>query len=257
MSDLWRNTKDLTDKETIAKLQGQVAELIKAVEVLTKENLDLRARLAKYENPKNSGNSSIAPSQDPFRKTRSLREKSNRPQGGQKGHKGSRLRMTTCPDVIVGHSIGYCSCCGKGLGQAAEGYDARQVLDIPPISIQVTEHRILHKTCGSCGTLNKGEFPKDLKQEAQYGNGLRSLCVYLQNYQMLPFSRCKEFIADLTGHHISTGSLTNFQKQCFNNLQDYEQTVKQQLLQSLILHADETGLRLSGKNSWIHVLSNC
>jgi len=263
MSDLWRNAKDLTDNQTISKLQNQVAELIKAVEalttkvaVLTKENVSLRERLAKYENPKNSGNSSVAPSQDPFRKTKSLREKSNKPQGGQKGHKGSKLKMTSSPDSIINHDIGQCNCCGNSLEQAAEGYDARQIFDIPPIKIHVTEHRILHKTCGGCGKLNKAKFPKDLKQEAQYGKGLKSLCVYLQNYQMLPFSRCAEFISDLTGHHISTGSLSNFQKQCFDRLQCYEQIIKQKLLQSPILHADETGLRLSGKNSWVHVLSN-
>jgi hypothetical protein len=73
---------------------------------------------------------------------------------------------------------------------------------------------------------------------------------------MLPFARCKEFIADLTGHHFSRGSLSNFQKQCFVSLQGYEQNIKQQLLQSPILHADETGIRLNGKNSWMHVVSN-
>jgi len=164
--------------------------------------------------------------------------------------------MIPSPDSIIDHDIDQCNCCGNSLEQAAEGYDARQVFDIPPIKIHVTEHRILHKTCGGCGKLNKAEFPKELKQEAQYGNGLKSLCVYLQNYQMLPFARCSEFIADLTGHHISKGSLSNFQQQCSDRLQGYEQTIKQQLLQSPVLHADETGLRLNGKNSWVHVLSS-
>ncbi len=97
---------------------------------------------------------------------------------------------------------------------------------------------------------------KGLVQEARYGNNLRSLCVYLQNYQMLPFARCSEFISDLTGHHISRGSLSDFQKQCFGSLEDYQQKVKKLLLQSPILHADETGVRLNGKNSWMHVISN-
>lgn len=223
---------------------------------LQKENTLLKERLAKYENPKNSSNSSVAPSQDPFRKPKSLRKKSKKPQGGQKGHKGSKLEMISHPNMVEVHDIEQCGYCGEGLPKEAENYDTRQTFDIPPISIKVTEHRRLHKICGNCGVKNSGEFPKGLVQEAQYGNNLKSLCVYLQNYQMLPFARCKEFISDLTGHHISKGSLANFQKQCFDSLQGYEQAIKQQLLKSPILHGDETGIRLNGKNSWIHVLSN-
>jgi transposase len=73
---------------------------------------------------------------------------------------------------------------------------------------------------------------------------------------MLPFARCTEFISDLTGHHFSRGSLSNFQKQCFDSLQGYQHNIKQRLLQSTILHADETSIRLNGKNSWMHVVSN-
>lgn len=246
----------LTDKHLIENLLIEF-------EILKKENVELRLRVAdlelklsKYEHPKNSDNSSVAPSQDPFRKTKSLREKSNKLQGGQKGHKGSKLKMIASPDIVIDHDIDNCSCGNSLKDTLCKDYDARQFFDIPPIKIQVTEHRRLHKTCDVCGKLNKGQFPKALVQEAQYGVHLKSLCVYLQNYQMLPFGRCSEFIADLTGHDISTGSLSNFQKQCVSNLQDYEQNIRQQLLQSPILHADETGIRLNGKNSWMHVVSN-
>jgi len=45
-----------------------------------KENIELKERLAKYENPKNSRNSSVPPSKDenrPF-KTKSLREQAGK-----------------------------------------------------------------------------------------------------------------------------------------------------------------------------------
>ena len=239
----------MTDKQLIAKLIAQVT-------VLTQRVLDLEAKLSKYENPKNSNNSGIPPSQDPFRKPKSLREKSNSPQGGQKGHKGSKLEMVSTPDITVIHDITQCSCCGNGLPQSLKNYTARQVFDLPLIEIQVTEHRAIKKTCTVCGKQNTSSFPKGLSQEAQYGNNLKSLCVYLQNYKMLPYARCREFITDLTGHSISTGSLSNFQQHCFNNLQAYEQQIIKQLLQSSVLHADETGTRLNGKNSWMHVISN-
>jgi hypothetical protein len=95
----------LTDKEIIK-------QLLRDFEILKKENIALRLlivalenKLSKYENPKNSGNSSVAPSQDPYRKTKSLRGTSNKLQGGQKGHQGSKLEMVATPDTTVIHDI--------------------------------------------------------------------------------------------------------------------------------------------------------
>jgi len=232
----------LTDKELIEKLLQELEDLKQENVSLRKQVRDLESRLLTYEHSKNS--------------SKSLRVKSNRKPGGQKGHKGYKLKMVSCADTVVVHDVTQCEGCGNTLDNESSHYDARQVIDIPPISVAVTEHRRLHKSCVNCGRKNLGVFPKNLNQEAQYGSGIKSLCVYLQNYQMLPFARCKEFIEDLTGHRISTGSLSNFQKLCFNRLQDYQKLVKQLVLQSPVLHADETGIRLNGNNSWMHVLSN-
>jgi hypothetical protein len=73
---------------------------------------------------------------------------------------------------------------------------------------------------------------------------------------MLPYARCKEFIADLTGHVKATGSLSNFQKECVIRIEGYEQEIKKQLLQSPILPANEIGIGFNGKIFWMHVISN-
>ena len=256
-------SKGLTDKALIQQLLKQVGTLtsrVKALESVKAENERLKKRivvleskLSKHENPKNSTNSSLSPSQDPFRKTKSLRGKSKKSIGGQKGHKGAQLHMVSAPDTIITHNVEQCDFCGTSLIDSATSYGFRQVFDIPVIKIEVTEHRIAKKTCSCCGKQSKGHFPAGVGRPTQYGDRLKALCVYLQNYQMLPYSRCAEFIQDLTGHKISTGSLSNFQKESFTVLQGYEQEAKKQLLQSPYLHADETGLRLKGKTGWMHV----
>ena len=236
--------------------------ILQELEFLRKENLALRKRVAeleeklsKYENPKNSGNSSVPPSQDPNRQTRSLRGKSTKKIGGQKGHKGFRLEMSDNPDKVIFHDIKQCDCCGEEL--TAQGtVKSRQLFDLPKIKIQVTEHRTVTKICSNCGKENASNFPKGLVQQAQYGNKLKALCVYLQNYQMLPYARCSEIIKDLTSHHLSQGSLSNFQSKCYDNLEQYETEIKKLLLQSPVLHADETGINHNGKQNWMHVLSN-
>jgi transposase len=256
----------LTDKALIKQLLNKIDRLtamVEELEVVKLENdrlskrvLELEEKLSKYENPKHSGNSSVAPSQDPFRKTKSLRGGSKKKAGGQKGHVGNQLDKVAVPDLVITHDVECCSSCGKLFSDCSVTYESRQVFDLPEIKLQVTEHRIAKKRCGGCGKLSKGNFPIEVNRPTQYGNGLKALCVYLQNYQMLPYARCAEFIADLTGHRLSTGSLSNFQQENFATLEDYEQEIKKQLLESPFLHADETGLRFNGKTSWIHVISN-
>jgi hypothetical protein len=170
----------LTDKQLLLQLENEFSlfkkEMLKVVsnlecqvKTLQEENAMLKVKLSKYEHPKNSDNSSVAPSQDPFRKTKSLRTKSNKPQGGQKGHKGSKLKMVETPDNLIFHTMTQCNSCGTDLSDDGVKYNARQVFDIPVIKMQVTEHRTIHKKCSCCGKLNKAVFPKELTQEAQYG----------------------------------------------------------------------------------------
>ncbi len=108
----------MTDRELLQKLTDEFdlfkKETGQIIGDLQRENAALKEKLARYENPKNSGNSGIPPSQDPLRKTKSLRGRSNRPQGGQKGHDGNKLKMTGAPDAVVVHDIEKCSCCGNG-----------------------------------------------------------------------------------------------------------------------------------------------
>ena len=256
----------MTDKKKISQLENDLSELLKefavfkeemAVKItaLEYENKRLKTQLKKYENPKNSNNSSVPPSQDRFRKTTSSRVKSKKAIGGQKGHPGSQLKMVEHPDEVIFHDIIKCTCCGNYLPKTGEK-SARQIFDLPKIKIKVTEHITITKTCGNCGESNQSSFPEGLVQQAQYGNNIKSFCVYLQNYQMLPFERCTELIEDLTGQRISQGSLANFQKMAYSKLSAYETEISKLLLQSEVNHADETGVNLNGINSWMHVLSN-
>lgn len=251
--------KGLSEKELIQKLLKEFSvfkkETGKRILLLEKEIIHLKNKLSKYENPKNSSNSSVPPSQDPNRETKSLRKQSGKKVGGQKGHKGFKLLKVNNPDKTVLHNITQCECCNTKLPKGGE-IKSRQLFDIPKIKMEVTEHQIITKICENCGKKNKSVFPEGLVQEAQYGNNIKSFGVYLQNYHMLPYGRCAELIYDLTAHKLSVGSLANFQAQSFENLEQYESEIKKLLLQSEVLHADETGVRQNGKLHWMHVLSN-
>ena len=70
------------------KLVGLVYDLLIRVDKLTTEVMALREEVKTIKTKKNSGNSSLPPSEDLFRfKNQSLREKSDKKTGGQSGHK--------------------------------------------------------------------------------------------------------------------------------------------------------------------------
>ena len=234
------------------------------IQVLKKENAELKERLRKYEHPKTSETSSLSPSTDSIedkakkQKTQSLRGKSKNKVGGQPGHKGNRLELRQVVDDYVFHDVEECELCGETLLDHPSTWidDIRQEIDLPPIKLRVVEHRCLQRKCTHCGKMNKGSFPKRLRKGVQYGPRLKSWMVYLQNYQMLPYARAQELLSDLVGHRLSCGSLANFQKQCAKHLNAFKLNLAQGLLHSPVIHGDETGISVNRTNHWIHVLSN-
>ncbi|AGF97797.1 Mobile element protein [Methanosarcina mazei Tuc01] len=56
-----------------------------------------------------------------------------------------------------------CKECGSTLENVeVEAYERRQVFDIPPVNLIVTEHKSQIKTCPCCGKLNKAVFPESV-----------------------------------------------------------------------------------------------
>ena len=83
-----------------------IAELQQEVKTPKALVFHVMERLSKYENPKDSSNSSCPPSQDFARplRTKTLREHSGKKPEGQPGHEGTTLQMTENPDQVVLYS---------------------------------------------------------------------------------------------------------------------------------------------------------
>jgi transposase len=238
--------------------QGEDA-VVELVQGLLSRISTLEERLEKVENQlkKDSRNSSRPPSGDGFKKrTKSLRQPSERSNGGQKGHPGSTLEWREQVDQIVVHPVSECQSCGFSLATSeAIDHDFRQVHELPPLRLQVIEHQAEVKCCLQCDSLSRGVFPADVNSVVQYGSGLKGLMVYLQDAQLLPFERTCEVLREVFGCEISEGTLYNAREKCFERLATVEQAIKAGVTSSSVGHFDETGLRVNSQLWWLHVAS--
>ena len=228
----------------ITQLMQQNAELMKRVE-------SLEARLNK-----DSHNSHKPPSSDGYSKparTQSQRKKTGRRSGGQPGHMGTTLEMVEQPDQVIEHRAERCQSCGAALGAGeSQVVERRQVFDLPPVEMEVTEHRSLRSVCGKCGCETTGEFPAQVSQPVQYGAGVKSLLMYWHAQQLLPLERSCEVMSDVLGVSLSEGTLVNAVSQCAERLIPVENQIKEAIIVSKVVHFDETGMRIEIKLHWLH-----
>jgi transposase len=221
---------------------------------------EVRAELQAMQDQlnKNSKNSSKPPFSDGLKKPRttSSRKPGSKKNGGQKGHKGHTLKQVPDPDHTEVHKVGRCRQCGSSLEDTeVEGYQRRQVFDIPPIQIEVTEHQAEIKVCPHCGIENTASFPSDVTSPVQYGSRIKSLAVYLNNYHFVPLERISDFFEDVVGHRPSEAIILQANETCADSVKSVNEAIKEQLINADVVNFDETGSRVENKLNWLHVAS--
>jgi transposase len=230
-----------------------ICELFAALEARVAE---FEARIAELEKRlgKNSSNSSKPPSSDGLKRTKSQRAKnSGRKPGGQPGHPGQTLHQSQTPDITVAVPLETCPECDTDLrDQPATGEEIRQVFDLPPIRMQVTEYRAQRKVCPNCGRSMTAGFPADVCAPVQYGPGMQTVMSYLNVRQVIPCERTAEICQDLFGHRPSAGSVVQAVVRCAERVASAVAEIRDILIQSPVLHSDETGIRCIGKTHWLH-----
>ena len=236
--------------------------LIALIAALRAENESLKARIAELERQLglNSSNSGKPPSSDGLKKparVTSLRERSAKKPGGQKGHKGETLRQVADPDDVVDHYPSACSGCGAGLDpDTSVGHSARQVFDLPePEPLVVTEHRAHDCRCPACGAKTRAAFPDGVNAPVQYGTRIGAFVLYLLHYQLLPEKRLVELLADLLGVKLVTATIARISQDCAQRFQGFADVVRVHVAAAPVKHMDETGFRIGGRTQWLHIAS--
>jgi transposase len=232
-------------------------ELAALVAVQAKRIAELEAEIAELRRQlgQTSLNSSRPPSTDsPFAKPapKSLRRRSGRKPGGQPGHPGSTLRLVEDPDEVMAHEPGACAGCGGDLAGAPQtGVERRQVFDLPPMSVRVTEHQLVARRCG-CGVTTGATAPSGVAATVQYGPRVTAIILYLYVGQFLSKKRTAQSLAELFGTPVSEGTVAAICERAADGLDGFLEVVRDRIADSGVAGFDETGLRVASRLHWVH-----
>ncbi|MCA1702695.1 MAG: IS66 family transposase [Actinobacteria bacterium] len=232
------------------ELAALVVRQAEEIEQLKAEVADLRRQLGQ-----NSRNSSKPPSSDsPFTKPapKSLRRKSGRKPGGQPGHPGSTLALVDNPNKRQRHEPGPCTGCGADLVDAPEvGVERRQVFDLPPMTVRVTEPQLIARRC-ACGTTTCGTAPEGVTAPVQYGPRITAIILYLYVGQFLSNKRTAAALAELFGTPVCEGTVASMTRRAADGLDNFLTQITDRIAEAEVAGFDETGLRVAGTLHWVH-----
>ncbi|HZM79719.1 MAG TPA: transposase [Candidatus Limnocylindrales bacterium] len=233
----------------VVSLRKELAETRAQLDRALARTAELEARLGA-----NSGNSDRPPSSDGLAKPapKSLRGKTGRKPGGQPGHRGETLQQVASLAHERVHEPGPCHRCGRGLARGpVTGIERRQVFDLLPVAVEVTEHQLVEREC-VCGHRTRATAPQGVDAPVQYGPRIAAIVIYLYVGQFLSKNCTAQALAELFGTPISDGTVAALTARAAAGLDGFADLVRDRIIGSQVAGFDETGLRVAGRLHWVH-----
>jgi transposase len=235
----WEQTP-LAVQAYVRTLRDEVAQLHDRVETL-------EARLAQ-----NSTTSSRPPSSDaPFKKPRRHTTSTTpRKAGGKPGHPGHRqvllpptsvkeLRPERCP-------------CGSTTFTLTTPYHTHQVIELPPIAMEVT-HWVLHQGwCLECGRWSKVQAPAE--QATGYGPRFSALMGELAGSYGNGRRMVQTFCASVLQVPISLGAIQKVLDRVAQAIAPHYTAIATQVRHAVVNYIDETPWFLANALQWLWVM---
>ena len=243
-------TYPLSTREVLESLSK--AELIEIILSQEKRIEALERRLGM-----NSRNSSKPPSSDgPEVPPGNPKAGTGRKRGGQPGHEGHIRGILPREKVseVVEHKPEVCRRCGKPLHGEDPNPMRHQVWEIPPLAPVVTEHRFHSLRC-SCGEVTTARC-SEVVRGGMFGPNLVALASMLTGVFHLSRRAALAMLDTVFGCPISLGGLAACEEEASESLSAPVSEIREAVLSSPVVHADETSFRLGNKRKgwwWVAV----
>ena len=182
------------------------------------------------------------------------KKKRRKKPGRKKGHPGKSRKVPDHIDKQVEHDLAACPHCQTPLKKPAK-HRRRYIEDIPQVQPVVTEHIIHGYWCPCCRKIVE---PAVL--EAMPGDNIGLHTFVLTAWQHYSGGISVNYVIDQLGKlsrfKITPGGLTQAWLKLAGYLKAEYQRIGEEARKSAVLHADETGWRLSGDLRWLWCFTN-
>jgi transposase len=235
--------------EEIAQVRQAVALLTEQVGVLVAENTALRAALGENLPPSPPATRQRMPGhKDAQAPSEPRRARRKRARGA------GRSRMT--PTAEVTHALACCPDCGAPLAGGTPKR-TREVIDLPPPQVIVTEHVFLERRCPDCGKrcVPSPTLGDQVTGHGRFGHRLTSLLTYLHEGGRMPVRVVQETVRTLTGLEISVGTIVAAGQRLAARATPVVEALAAEVQGSPVVHLDETGWREDGQNGYVWTAS--
>ncbi|AFY94829.1 IS66 family transposase [Chamaesiphon minutus] len=227
-----------------ADWEGTPIAVQQLVLALLAENQELKARLSVIEEQikQNSQNSSKPPSKDGFgTKPKVKKAKGQRNRGGQLGHPGHERNFheLTAESEIHEHIPSSCRVCGVELEGADPQPYRHQVIEVPPITAKITEHRLHQLACQHCGEKTRAKLPAGISAVG-YGARLSALVAWLSSDYRQSHGQLQQLLKQLLGIEISIASINRLRQEMSLALESVVTQAHEYVQSQPQIHSDET-----------------
>ena len=169
------------------------------------------------------------------------------------------------------HSCGCCSACNENLTSIDKAYTGFQTVNIEfgntdshGVQLNNTLHLYYLGMCPKCGLENRTEPWRALADNSDWRNvgmtewrligpDLAALIVYLSMDMRVTHRKVKQFLWDVFGLQLSTGTIQNCMVESARALAPVETQLIEGLCVDYLMHADETSHNEAGEKLWLWV----
>ena len=243
----WEKTP-IAVKELVVQLSQKIEQLAQQLTELEKSNQELREKVNQ-----NSKNSNRPPSSD-LQKVEEKKGKKTKgkKRGGQPGHQGHKRELYPIEECekVVDYYPSRCKCCGEELLGSDKRPYRHQVVEIPPIKLQIEEHRLHQRECSHCGAKTRAQLPESVTQSG-YGERVSAIVALLNGMYHNSHRMIMIAMRDLFGVRISLGTVNRLRKEVSNSVASAVELAQSYVQSAPEVGADETGFKQGngdGKN---------
>jgi len=170
--------------------------------------------------------------------------------GRKPGHEGARRRPPLHVDRQETHTLERCPDCGGPVSKPSRKPRRRYVEDLEASRPVTTEHHIHTHWCPCCKK-NVEPVVTDALPGATIGNRAAVMSSWFHYGLGNTVSQVAAVLNNVFHFQVSEGGLVQIWRRLADLLEPWYEQIASQANDSAVLHADETGWRVNGKNHWL------